>query len=211
MRTDELVAMLARGAGPVPRAAAARRLAPAVVAGAAIASLASIAVLGVVPASMLYGPALWTKLVYAALLAAAATWCVARLARPGADDAGAWRAIGAAVVAMVAVGAVDAMATPAGARGAALLGHSWSSCPWSVLALSLPALALAIWALRGLAPTRPRRAGLAAGLLAGALGAAGYALTCPEQSLGFIAIWYTLGIALAGGLGALLGPRTLHW
>ncbi len=211
MRTDDLVTMLARGAGPAPRAPAARRLAPVVLAGGTIAAVVSIAVLGVVPASMLGGPALWTKLVYATLLAAAAAWCVARLARPGARDAGAWRALGGAVVVMAVVGAFDAMATPPGERVAALLGHSWSSCPWSVFALSLPALALAIVALRGLAPTRPRRAGLAAGLLAGALGAAGYALTCPEQSLGFIAIWYTLGIALAGALGALLGPRTLRW
>ena len=69
----------------------------------------------------------------------------------------------------------------------------------------------AFWALRGLAPTRPRAAGLAAGLLAGAVGATGYALSCSELSMAFVAIWYTLGIALAGGLGALLGPRLLRW
>jgi hypothetical protein len=73
------------------------------------------------------------------------------------------------------------------------------------------ALAAALWALRGLAPTRPRAAGGAAGLLAGAVGAAGYSLACPEASPGFVAAWYTLGIALTGGLGALLGPRLLRW
>jgi hypothetical protein len=39
----------------------------------------------------------------------------------------------------------------------------------------------------------------------------GYALACPEVSLTFVAIWYSLGIALAGVLGAFLGPRVLRW
>jgi hypothetical protein len=80
-----------------------------------------------------------------------------------------------------------------------------------VLALSLPALAAALWALRDLAPTRPRAAGAAAGLLAGSIGAIGYALHCPEAAIAFVAAWYTAGIALTGALGAALGPRVLRW
>ena len=82
---------------------------------------------------------------------------------------------------------------------------------WAVFVLSLPALAAALWAVRGLAPTRPRATGLAAGLLADAAGAAGYALACVEPSTLFIAISYTLGIGLCGALGAALGPRVLRW
>jgi hypothetical protein len=74
-----------------------------------------------------------------------------------------------------------------------------------------PALAAALWAVRGLAPTRPRAAGFAAGLLAGSVGACGYALSCPEVSPAFVAVWYTLGIALTGALGAALGTRVLRW
>jgi hypothetical protein len=77
--------------------------------------------------------------------------------------------------------------------------------------LSLPALAAAFWAVRGLAPTRLRAAGFAAGLLAGSLGAFGYALSCPEVSPAFVAVWYTLGIGLTGAVGAGLGPRVLRW
>jgi hypothetical protein len=29
--------------------------------------------------------------------------------------------------------------------------------------------------------------------------------------MAFVATWYTLGIGLAGALGALLGPRVLRW
>jgi hypothetical protein len=141
----------------------------------------------------------------------ALTWPFARLARPVAHTRAPWRLVGAVVLAMVLLGSWQVLQAEPGSRSQALLGHSWASCPWNVLLLSLPALGGAFWALRGLAPTRPRAAGLAAGLLAGAVGAAGYALSCSELSMAFVAVWYTLGIALAGALGALLGPRLLRW
>ena len=109
------------------------------------------------------------------------------------------------------LGGLAYVAEPAGDGMVGLLGHSWASCPWIVLGLSLPGLAGALWALRGLAPTRPRLAGLAAGLLAGSWGALGYALACTEEALSFVALWYTLGIGLTGALGAALGPRALRW
>jgi hypothetical protein len=112
---------------------------------------------------------------------------------------------------MVLLGVIALLTAPAGGHVAVLLGHSWARCPFNVLLLSLPGLAGALWALRGLAPTRPRAAGLAAGLLAGALGALGYSLSCTELSPAFVAVWYSLGVALAGGLGAILGPRLLRW
>jgi hypothetical protein len=115
------------------------------------------------------------------------------------------------VAAMALLGVFAVVAAPSGERMAAVLGHSWSRCPFNVLALSLPALGGALWALRGLAPTRPRAAGLAAGLFAGGLGACGYALACTELSPAFVAVWYSLGIGLSGALGAALGPSTLRW
>ena len=92
-----------------------------------------------------------------------------------------------------------------------LMGNTALLCPWLVLALSLPALGLSFWAMRSLGPTQLRMAGFAAGLLAGAVGAFGYSLACPEASAAFVSVWYTLGIALTGVLGAALGPRVLRW
>lgn len=92
-----------------------------------------------------------------------------------------------------------------------MMGDSWSTCSWSVLVLSLPGLACVLSAVRGMAPTRPFAAGFAAGLFAGALGAFGYSLSCPEVSPAFVALWYSLGIGLSGIVGALLGPRLLRW
>jgi hypothetical protein len=211
MRTDTLIDLLARGAGPAPRAVVARRLVPAVAVGLLASAALALAVMGPVPSSLYATAAPWLKLGYAGALAAAAGWLAARLSRPAAPA----RAGGLAVLGVVALmgllGVLEWLATPPEQRMDVLMGHSALRCPGNVLLLALPALAAALWALRGLAPVRPRAAGLAAGLLAGAVGALGYALSCTEASTAFVAAWYTLGIVLAGLLGAALGPRVLRW
>jgi hypothetical protein len=211
MKTEALIDFLARGAGAAPRAVAARRLFPAAAVGVTLSILLVMVLMGPVPAAMFSTPAPWIKLSYATLLAIASGWMAARLGRPVSRLGVPSLATLAVATAMTAMGVIAWLATPVEARPAAVMGHSWLTCPWNVLGLSLPALATALWALRGLAPTRPRRAGLAAGLFAGALGAAGYALGCREESTVFVALWYSAGIAASGLIGALIGPRVLRW
>lgn len=211
MKTEDLIAVLAAGAGPAPRAVAARRLLPVALLGAGLSALASVVWFGLVPSPMFAAPALWLKLGYAGMLALAASWLVARLARPVSRLGGPWRAVLAVLAVMALLGITAWLAAAPGDRVALMLGQTWRSCPWNVFALSLPTLAAALWALRSLAPTRLRAAGAAAGLFAGALGALGYALACTELSTAFVATWYTLGIALSTALGAALGPRVLRW
>lgn len=211
MKTDTLIDMLAHNAGPAPRALAARRLSPAALAGLLVSALAAITWFGVIPAQMFSTAVPWTKMAYAGAFALAAGWLTARLSRPAAPLHWPQRVTVAVVVIMALMGGASLVLEPSGGRVQALLGHSWSSCPWSVLALSLPGLAASLWAVHGLAPTRPRAAGFAAGLMAGSLGAFGYSLSCPEASTAFVAVWYSLGIALTGAVGALLGPKVLRW
>jgi hypothetical protein len=211
MKTDDLIAMLSQGAGPAPRLAMASRLVPLALGGVLLSALLALSILGAIPAEMYATPAPWMKLAYAGALAAAGGWLTARLARPVAATAAPARTALTVVGLMLALGLVVLAATPPGQRLAAVLGHSWPTCPWSVLLLSLPALAATLALLRQRAPTRLHGAGAAAGLFAGALGAAGYALSCTEESAAFVAVWYTLGMALTTGLGALLGPRVLRW
>jgi hypothetical protein len=211
MKTDALIGLLATGAGPAPRAVAARRLAPAMALGLLASAVLAILVIGLVPLELFAAPAWWIKLAYAVTLAGAAGWLAARLGRPASPTRLAWAGVAVVVLTMAAIGVAQLGGSEASQRLALWLGHSWRTCPSTVFGLSLPALALVFWALRGLAPTNPRRTGLAAGLLAGAVGAAGYALACTEVSMAFVATWYTLGIAATGALGALLGPRLLRW
>lgn len=211
MRTSDLIVALSTGAGPAPRAVVARRLVPAAVIALALAATASLVMIGPAPAAMMTGAALWTKLGYTAALGLSAGWLTARLARPVAPTHTPRRLLAAVFASMALLGVASLLAVPSGERIAHVLGHSALQCPWNVLALSVPALAASLWALRGLAPTRPRAAGTAAGLFAGAIGAFAYALACPEVSITFVAVWYSVGIALSGVSGALLGPRVLHW
>ena len=210
MRTAQWIDLLAQGAGPAPQQLVLRRLAPVAVLGALATAAIAVAWLGFVPAERFLTTAPWIKLAYAAALAASAGWLTARLARLVGRLAAPLRAVVGVVVAMGLLGVLAWATTPAPLRPAAPMGHSWQACPLVVAALAAPVLAGLLWAWRGLAPTRSRAAGAAAGLLAGALGAPGYTLACTEDCTASIAVWYGAGIAVTGGLGAALGLRVLR-
>ena len=211
MKTETLIDMLSRGAGPAPRALAARRLSPAAGAGLLVSAAVAIAWFGAIPSPMFGTWVPWMKIAYAGSLALAAGWLTARLSRPAAPVRQARRATLMVIGLMAAIGGASLWSAAPDGLPQALLGDSWLACPWRVLLLSLPALAAAFWAVRGMAPTRPRATGFAAGLLAGSVGALGYSLACPEASPAFVATWYTLGIIMTGAVGSALGPRVLRW
>lgn len=211
MKTDQFIDMLSRGAGPAPRGVVARRLSPAVLAGLLVSAAVAVGWFGALPLVMWASSLTWGKLLYALSLACAAAWLTVRLSRPAAPWRPAQRVLLLVMAAMALIGVAWVWSASPQDRLAALLGDSWRECPWRVLVLSMPALAAVLWAVRGLAPTQLRSTGWAAGVLAGAVGAAGYALSCTESSPAFVAVWYTLGILLSGGVGALLGPRVLRW
>ena len=76
---------------------------------------------------------------------------------------------------------------------------------------AVPLFCALLWAMRGLAPTRPALAGAAAGWLSGAVAALTYALHCPELGAPFLGIWYPLGMLIPAAAGALIGVRLLRW
>lgn len=211
MKTEQLVELLARQAGPAPRHAVERRVAMAASLGAAGSIAGAIGALGLNTSLTDMGVALAVKLGYVVALVLSAAWFVDRVARPGTPWRRALWAVATVVLAMALLAATVWSRADETQRLDLLLGRSWASCPWRVAALSVPALAAVVWALRGLAPTRPRWAGFAAGLFAGSLGALGYALYCPELSPLFVLVWYTAGVLLPAALGALLGPLLLRW
>lgn len=213
MNTDDLARMLATGAAAVPAQGAGGRFALALGWGAFAATLLMALALGVRPdlAQAARAPMFWAKLAFPAALAAAAFLAALRLSRPGARLARAPGAMAAAVLAMWGLAAL-ALARAAREEWPALVfGETWRSCPALIAALSAPLLAALLWAMRGLAPTRPRLAGGAAGLLAGAGGALVYALHCPELAAPFLALWYLAGMLIPAAIGALAGPALLKW
>lgn len=211
MKTDSLIEQLARGAGPAPKGIATRRLVIAATLGIACSAALSIFVIEAAR-SELFDPHLaWWKLLYAGMLAVAAGWLTARLGRPLARLKVPRIALVALPAVMVLAGLPALFNADPGARLGVVMGETWAVCPWLILLVSLPALAVTLWALRGLGPIKLKQAGMAAGLYAGALGALGYAIACPEPSILFVAIWYSLGVLLTGMVGRQLGPRFLRW
>lgn len=156
-------------------------------------------------------PHFWVKLGVMALIAAVSVPALLHLSRPGGKPGKGLAVAGLLAAGLVVAGLVNLALTPEGARIEALLGHSWEKCLWRVSLLALPLFAASVIGLRRMAPTRPREAGLAAGLVAGGGAAAIYSLACTETSLTFLASWYLLAVVLVAAAGMLLGPRLLRW
>jgi Negative regulator of sigma F len=90
-----------------------------------------------------------------------------------------------------------------------MFGSNAVFCLKSIPFLSAAPLAGVLLALRQGAPENPGLAGAAAGLFAGAIGAACYATHCPDDSPLFVAAWYSLAIGFVVAAGALVGRRLL--
>jgi hypothetical protein len=213
MKTDDLVTMLAAGVEPVAPGATMRRHALALGWGAFGAALLMATLLGVRPdlADTAHLPMFWFKLAFPACLAAGALVAAMRLSRPGVRLGGVPAALAAPVAAVWLMAAYALAGAVPADRATLVFGSTWSACPFLIALLSLPAFGASLWAMRGLAPTRPALAGAAVGLLAGAVAAAVYALHCPELAAPFLAVWYLLGMLIPAAAGALLGPRLLRW
>ncbi|MEZ5644762.1 MAG: DUF1109 domain-containing protein [Burkholderiaceae bacterium] len=213
MNTDELIGLLAADTTPVPARAGERRLVAAVAGGAVLALLWVLTTLG--PRADLAAVAtsapFAAKLGVPLMVAVAGGLAVFRLAHPGMrlGPLLVWAALPVLLLWTVAVWVW--IGTAPGDRAALLWGQTWRVCSFNVAVTALPVLVLALWYLRGMAPTRPGWAGAAAGWLAGGVGAAVYALHCPEMDAPFLAVWYVLGMAVPTVLGAVAGRRWLRW
>lgn len=211
MKTDNFIEFLAKGASEEPTPAVGNRLLVAASLGF-LASLTVVLVLiGPLPADVFTTATPWIKFAYTLLLIAVAARLTAGLSKPLARLTGPVKMLWLVLLAMLAIGAWSLAQTPATGRLNALLGQTWLLCPWIVFLVSLPTLVALQRTVREFAPTRLRQAGFACGLLAGALGAAAYAVACPEDSPAFVAVWYTLGILLTALAGAFSSRWLMRW
>jgi len=213
MKTDELIALLASGEGPVDRHALARRFGQALLVGMLGAVLLTATLYGVRSdlAEVARTPLFWAKLALPGSLALLGLWLTHRLARPGVRGGIVWGLLGVPLLVVWLGALISLSGAPVEARAELILGRTWRTCALNIALLSAPVLIAVFWALRGLAPTRLRQAGAAGGLLAGATATLAYCLHCPEMQVPFWGVWYVLGMSLPTVLGAALGPRLLRW
>ena len=212
MRTDELIGRLSSGLEPVKRGQVTRMLLVAAAIGLVGSVVVMMGMMGLrhdfAAAMVSFG--MWTKLVYTFAIALFGFWLVERMGRPGAEMTRPLQLLAVPLLAILLLAALQ-MSAPQADMPKLVLGHSSRVCAYLVTVTALPTLAATFWALRKLAPTQLTVAGAGAGLFAGAVGAFVYSFHCTEGAAPFIAIWYTLGIAVVTALGAALGPRLLRW
>jgi hypothetical protein len=211
--SDDLIDQLVSEVKPVGRGDMMRRIVLWLVAGVVAGMVLMIAWIGLRPdlPGALADPVFWVKFAYPLLMGLAGLYALERLARPGITVRGAWLfpMILFGLCALLGVAQL-ALSRPEAAP-ALVLGGTALVCPFYIVAISAPVFAATILVLRTLAPTNLTLAGLAAGLLAGGAGAWIYSFHCGENGLPFLAIWYTLGIAVVAVIGAASGRYLLRW
>ena len=212
MQTDDLIAHLSGDLPPIRHGTVTRILLGGILLG--LIGSAAVMVFVLHPrhdlADAMTSFGMWTKLAYTLALTAFAFGIVERAGRPGAGMARPALLLALPVLAIALLSMIQ-MRAPGADPHALVMGHTSRVCAMLVVMTALPTLAATFWALRQLAPTRLGLAGAGAGLFAGAAGAFVYCFHCPEAAAPFIAVWYSLGVALTTAIGGFLGPRVLRW
>lgn len=210
MKTEDLIRTLAADTGavvPSPERAFVRAMGAAV----PLAALVFFSILGPRPDIGTAVETLRFLMKFVVTLTLLVTMAVAtvRLARP-TGHLTVWALLPApALVLFLAV--VEWLVLPPGTRLAAMLGQNAAICITAIPAIGLMPLGAFVVALRRAAPVRPALSGAIAGLMAGGLAATFYAAHCTDDSPLFVALWYSLAVALLGIIGAAAGHRFARW
>lgn len=212
MRTNDLIQALVED-GAAREASLTARMSTALLLGGAVAATLFAITLGIRPD---IGYALHTgrfplKFALNVTCALTALWATMRLAHPDARLLDVATVLAAAPILLAAAVGVELLVVPPANWAARAVSSNSRVCLAAIPLLSIAPLIGVLAALRAGAPRSPTVAGAVGGLLAGALGATLYATHCPDDSPLFVAIWYTLGLALVAVAGALAGRRVLRW
>jgi hypothetical protein len=213
MKTDELVALLSANLEPVDRGWAVRTLGVALGAGSILALGITIVGLGVRPDLMTARALIFVviKLFFAVGIVSLALVYLTRLTRPGAQRKTSSFLIAMPFLVIVGLAAISLGLAPSSHWDRMIAGDQWLECLVSVPIIAIVPFAISVWAVRRAAPTNLARTGAFTGLIAGGVSAMAYAVHCTDDSLPFVAVWYSGTIVLCTLAGAALGPRLLRW
>lgn len=211
MKTDDLIAMLGTNVESVSRGQLARTIGASVLLGAGGALGIMLLAFGVRPDLNQSWRFLLLKVFFTLGLTVLASIYLFRVARPDTGRKIPVVVLASPFVAIMLLAAISLAAAPVAHWDRMVAGEQWLECLLSIPVIALVPFAVIIWAVRRMAPTDLVRAGGLAGLVAGGVSATGYALHCTDDSLPFIALWYSATIVLCTIAGAKLGPRLLRW
>lgn len=213
MRTDDLISLMSAGSGPVDTSWLRRvtwRVATAALGVTAVLLVATIGPRPDLAAKVMTAPVI-AKLAFGASIAGIALFLFQRSLRPGLKPKP-WLPLVLIPIGLALAAALVTLArAPAEQWQALIFGHYWRSCLVNVPLFALcPLVALTGLARQG-APADPPFTGLCAGLAAAGLAIIAYALHCPDDTLPFLAAWYTLAVAIVAIVAGVTVPRFLRW
>jgi hypothetical protein len=213
MKTDDLIDMLSTNVEPADTRHTDHTIRRGLLIAAAAAIVAVLMSLGLRHDAMSVDKlvSLALKVVVMLAIVLVASRYLIRLAHPGGERRTAVGWVLWPIVGIMVLAAGTLAAAPRTHWHGLLLGDQWIECLISIPVIAVVPFAVIVWAVRQTAPTDLRRAGAMAGLVAGCLSAAGYALHCTDDSVPFVALWYGGTIALCTFLGWSFGPRLLRW
>jgi hypothetical protein len=144
-------------------------------------------------------------------LALAATVTVVVMSRPqvGSDYSG-WRWAAAMTGLLPVAGLIVGISRGHDMLAAETMRHGGECLMLGGGASLLVFAMLVLWLRRG-APTAPDRAGLVAGVAAGAFGIFAFSLHCPDNDIVHIGIWHSTVVLAMAGLGRITVPRLIRW
>lgn len=210
--SDALIAELVGGLEPVKPMRFGEGIAVALAA-AAVSAGAVIGLYGL-RAEWLAGQVNPMQLVATGLylgLALAATVTVVVMSRPhiGSDHSG-WRWAAGMVGLLPLAGLIVGIGRGEEMLSTEVMHHGAECLAGGSIASLLVFAMLVLWLRRG-APTSPERAGLVAGVAAGAFGIFAASLHCADNDIVHIGIWHSAVVLVTGLVGRLLVPRLIRW
>lgn len=213
MKTNDLISMLSMNIEPVNHRLVMWTITVAILVGTATTLGAMFLVLGVRGDLLERSGAtyLLLKLFFTTGTLILTSIALTKLARPGGEQRTPIVFVALPFLVIMLLAAISLAAAPSSYWEKMITGKQWLECLLSIPIIALLPFAAIVWAVRQTAPTDLARMGALAGLVAGSISAAAYSLHCVDDSLPFVALWYSGTIALCSLAGALLGPRLLRW
>ena len=156
-------------------------------------------------------PRFLMKFVFTGTMAVTGLVLAWRLARPGADPGFARGAVFLAPLLILAASLLEMAVVPPDQWVSRLIGHNAVHCLVVIPTMALAPLAGLLFALKHGAPGSPRRAGAAAAFAASGLAAFLYAMSCPDDSPFFVAVWYEIATLAVVAVGWFAGGKLLRW
>lgn len=213
MRTDDLISLMSASNQPVDTGWLRRGTWLAALAALALTVTLLVFTIGVrrnLAGAIVTTPVI-AKILFGASIATIALILFQRSLRPGLKPKRLLPLL-AIPVGLVAAWALLTLAqAPAEQWQALVFGRYWRSCLFNVPLYALGPLVALLWLARRGAPVDRTLTGLCAGLASAGLSVVAYALHCPDDTIPFLATWYTLAVAMVTIFAALVFPRLLRW